>query len=97
MSSLDVLRTGQQPVSLVAHAYEAIKHRIFTVVYAPGAYLNEVTISRELEIGRIKSAPLAYMKNQRRPSNPVMERGARDGAAGPPRLREDAIPAWSNQ
>lgn len=52
MSSLDVLRTEQRPVSLVAHAYEAIKHRIFTVVYAPGAYLNEVTISRELEIGR---------------------------------------------
>jgi DNA-binding GntR family transcriptional regulator len=39
-------------VSLVTQAYEAIKHRIFTVAYAPGAYLNEVSISRELDIGR---------------------------------------------
>jgi DNA-binding GntR family transcriptional regulator len=36
----------------MALAYEAIKHRIFTVVYAPGAYLNEVAVSRELDIGR---------------------------------------------
>jgi DNA-binding GntR family transcriptional regulator len=52
MSSLDVLRTEQPAVSLVDRAYEAIKHRIFTVAYAPGAYLNEVAISQELGIGR---------------------------------------------
>lgn len=52
MSSLDVSRTGQRPLSLVTQAYEAIKHRIFTVAYAPGAYLNELAVSRELDIGR---------------------------------------------
>lgn len=52
MSALDVSHAGERPVSLVAQAYEAIKHRIFTVAYAPGAYLNELSISRELEIGR---------------------------------------------
>lgn len=52
MSSLDILRTEARPVSLVTRAYNAIKHRIFTVTYAPGAYLNEVAISRELDIGR---------------------------------------------
>ena len=52
MTSLDVSRTTQRPVPLVVQAYEAIKHRIFTVAYAPGAYLNEIAISRELGIGR---------------------------------------------
>ena len=52
MPVLDVSRTEQRPISLVAQAYEAIKHRIFTVAYAPGAYLNELAISRELDIGR---------------------------------------------
>ena len=52
MTSLDVSRTTQRPAPLVVQAYEAIKHRIFTVAYAPGAYLNEVAISRELGIGR---------------------------------------------
>lgn len=37
---------------MVTRAYAAIKHRIFTVAYAPGAYLNEVAISQELDIGR---------------------------------------------
>jgi DNA-binding GntR family transcriptional regulator len=48
----DVSSTEQRPVSLAALAYEAIKHRICTVVYAPGAYLNEIAVSRELDIGR---------------------------------------------
>jgi len=52
MLSFDRSRTEQRPASLVAQAYEAIKHRIFTVVYAPGAYLNEAAVSRELDIGR---------------------------------------------
>ncbi|WP_398473117.1 GntR family transcriptional regulator [Tardiphaga sp.] len=52
MSSLGLPRAEQKPTSLVSRAYDAIKHRIFTVVYAPGAYLNEVAVSRELEIGR---------------------------------------------
>ncbi|WP_398467358.1 GntR family transcriptional regulator [Tardiphaga sp.] len=51
MSHADASQTVQDQ-SLGARAYEAIKHRIFTVAYAPGAYLNEVSISEELEIGR---------------------------------------------
>lgn len=42
----------QRPASLMSQAYEAIKHRIFTLQFAPGAFLNEVSISEELGIGR---------------------------------------------
>lgn len=52
MQSPDALPDDLRPMSLAVLAYEAIKHRIFTVVYAPGAYLNEVAVSRELDIGR---------------------------------------------
>jgi DNA-binding GntR family transcriptional regulator len=38
--------------SLVDRAYEEIKHRISTVAYAPGAYLNETIVSQDLQIGR---------------------------------------------
>ncbi len=44
--------TPARPVSLVEQAYQEIKHRIFTVTYAPGAYLNEARISEQLQIGR---------------------------------------------
>lgn len=52
MPQLALSQTDQRPVPLGVRAYEKIKHRIFTVAYAPGAYLNEVSISQELEIGR---------------------------------------------
>lgn len=55
------MRTDQLPVepanpkrrvSLADQAYDAIKHRITTTAYAPGAVLNELQISSELGIGR---------------------------------------------
>lgn len=46
-------RPAKQPaVSLTSKAYDAIKRRIITTAYAPGAYLNETAISEELGIGR---------------------------------------------
>jgi DNA-binding GntR family transcriptional regulator len=39
-------------VSLVDRAYEEIKHRISTIAYPPGAYLNETSVSHDLQIGR---------------------------------------------
>jgi len=45
-------KTGSAPVSLTSKAYDAIKTRIVTTAYAPGAYLNENMISTELGIGR---------------------------------------------
>lgn len=41
-----------RPPSLNQHAYDEIKHRIITLAYAPGCYLNEIGISDELGIGR---------------------------------------------
>ena len=52
MAGQSVSSSEPRPVSLSALAYEAVKQRIFTVVYAPGAYLNELAVSRELDIGR---------------------------------------------
>jgi GntR family transcriptional regulator, rspAB operon transcriptional repressor len=52
MSRLALSQSDQRQVPLGTRAYEEIKHRIFTVAYPPGAYLNETSISQELEIGR---------------------------------------------
>lgn len=53
---MDQLQPGSSArprrVSLVDQAYDAIKHRITTVAYAPGAALNEMQVSEELGIGR---------------------------------------------
>jgi DNA-binding GntR family transcriptional regulator len=38
--------------SLNQQAYDEIKHRIITLAYPPGSYLNEVGVSDELGIGR---------------------------------------------
>ena len=44
---------GQDPrISLQDQAYEEIKRRIITGVYAPGQYLNEKRISEDISIGR---------------------------------------------
>src|SRR5690349_24624777 len=45
-------KTKSAAVSLTSKAYDAIKSRIVTTVYAPGAHLNETAISIELGIGR---------------------------------------------
>lgn len=52
MTRLALPQLEQRQIPLGLRAYEEIKHRIFTVAYRPGAYLNEVSISQELEIGR---------------------------------------------
>jgi len=44
--------TAERTVSLRHKAYEAIKHRIITLAYRPGTYLNETLICADLGIGR---------------------------------------------
>jgi DNA-binding GntR family transcriptional regulator len=43
---------AEHGLSLRRQAYEAIKRRIITLAYRPGAYLNEAQICEDLQIGR---------------------------------------------
>lgn len=45
-------RDGVSGKSLTEDAYQAIKHRIMTLGFRPGEYLNEARISKMLDIGR---------------------------------------------
>lgn len=43
---------SQARIPLTDIAYEELKHRIITLEYQPGSYLNEAKLSDDLEIGR---------------------------------------------